>query len=410
MSKANRMIALAATVSIGLALAGCQKQQGQAGGQPAAPPPVEVGVATIEPKPLPIVAELPGRTNAYRVAEVRPQVNGIILKRLFREGADVKAGDQLYQIDPSTYQVALASAQADMQKAEANLQAARNKAGRYNDLIRNSVVSRQDVDDVNAALKQGEAQVAAAKAAVDLARINLDYTKVFAPISGRIGKSAVTEGALVMANQATGLATIQQLDPLFVDVTQTAGELMRLRQDLASGRISSPDKDKAAVTLFLNNGGAPYPNKGELQFSDVTVDQGTSSVQLRAVVPNPNMALLPGLFVRARIEQGVVENAVTVPQAALARRPDGSAYVWVVGNDNKVSQRTVATERAVGAVWLLSEGLNAGDRIVVEGLQKIKPGAEVKTVPARATTTTAALPEPAPKPAATQPATQPQAR
>ncbi|MCG5240574.1 efflux RND transporter periplasmic adaptor subunit [Azospirillum doebereinerae] len=391
MSKANRMTALAATALLGLALAGCQKQQGQASAQPAAPPPVEVGVATIEPKPLPVIAELPGRTTAYRVAEVRPQVNGIILKRMFREGADVKAGDQLYQIDPATYQAALASAQADLQKAEANMQAARNKAARYGDLIKNSVVSRQDFDDVNALLKQNEAQVASAKAAVDLARINLDYTKVFAPISGRIGKSAVTEGALVMANQATVLATIQQLDPLFVDVTQTAAELMRLRQDLASGRIQSPDQGKAAVTLFLNNGGAPYSGKGELQFSDVTVDQGTSSVQLRAVFPNPNLSLLPGLFVRARIEQGVVEGAITVPQAALARRPDGGAYVWVVGDDNKVSQRSVTTERAIGSVWLVSDGLKTGEKIVVEGLQKIKPGAEVKTVPTRVAS--AALPQ-----------------
>ncbi len=394
MSKSNSFMTLAAAACLIALLAGCNQQK-QAGGQPQGGGPPEVSVLTIEPQRLTVTTELPGRTAAYRIAEIRPQVSGIVLKRLFREGSDVKAGDQLYQIDPATYEASLASAQADVQKAEANLQAARNKASRYGDLVKNSVVSKQDFDDVQASLKQNEAQVAAAKAAYNLASINLNYTKVFAPISGRIGKSAVTEGALVTANQATALATIQQFDPIYVDVTQTASQLMKLREDMATGRIRPAEPGKIPVTLFLNSNASgddtAYPAKGELQFSDVTVDAGTSSVQLRAVFPNPNKDLLPGLFVRARVEQGVAENAITVPQAAVARGPDGSARVWVVGADNKVNPRTIKTERAVGNVWLVSDGLAVGERVVVEGLQKVKPGAEVKPVPAQ--NALASLPE-----------------
>ncbi|CAO3440286.1 efflux RND transporter periplasmic adaptor subunit [Azospirillum endophyticum] len=394
MSKSNSFMTLAAAACLIAVLAGCNQQK-QASGQPQGGGPPEVSVATIEPQRLPVTTELPGRTAPYRVAEIRPQVSGIVLKRLFREGSEVKAGDQLYQIDPATYEASLASAQADVQKAEANLQAARNKASRYGDLVKNSVVSKQDFDDVQASLKQNEAQLASAKAAYNLASINLNYTKVFAPISGRIGKSAVTEGALVTANQGTALATIQQFDPIYVDVTQTASQLMKLREDMATGRIRPAEPGKIPVTLFLNSNASgddtTYPAKGELQFSDVTVDAGTSSVQLRAVFPNPNKDLLPGLFVRARVEQGVAENAITVPQAAVARSPDGSARIWVVGADNKVTPRTIKTERPVGNVWLVSDGLAPGDRIVVEGLQKLKPGAEVKPVPAQ--NALAALPE-----------------
>ncbi|CBS91383.1 efflux RND transporter periplasmic adaptor subunit [Azospirillum lipoferum] len=394
MFRSNSFMTLAAAAALIAVLAGCNQQK-QASGQPQAGGPPEVSVVTIEPQRLTVTTELPGRTAAYRVAEIRPQVSGIVLKRLFREGSDVKAGDQLYQIDPATYEASLASALADVQKAEANLQAARNKAARYGDLVKNSVVSKQDFDDVLASMKQNEAQVAAAKAAYNLASINLNYTKVFAPISGRIGKSAVTEGALVTASQATALATIQQFDPIYVDVTQTASQLMKLREDMATGRIRPAEPGKIPVTLLLNSNASgadtPYPVKGELQFSDVTVDAGTSSVQLRAVFPNPNKDLLPGLFVRARVEQGVAENAITVPQAAVSRGPDGSARVWVVGADSKVAQRTIKTERAVDNVWLVSDGLAAGERVVVEGLQKVKPGAEVKPVPAQ--NALAALPE-----------------
>lgn len=395
MSRSNSFMTLAAAAALIAVLAGCNQQK-QASGQPqGGGGPPEVSVLTIEPQRLPVTTELPGRTAAYRVAEIRPQVSGIVLKRLFREGSDVKAGDQLYQIDPATYEASLASAQADVQKAEANLQAARNKAARYGDLVKNSVVSKQDFDDVQASLKQNEAQLAAAKAAYNLASINLNYTKVFAPISGRIGKSAVTEGALVTSNQATALATIQQFDPIYVDVTQTASQLMKLREDMETGRIRPAEPGKIPVTLFLNSNASgddtAYPAKGELQFADVTVDAGTSSVQLRAVFPNPNKDLLPGLFVRARVEQGIAGNAITVPQAAVSRGPDGSARVWVVGADNKAAQRTIKTERAVGNVWLVSDGLAAGERVVVEGLQKVKPGAEVKPVPAQ--NALAALPE-----------------
>ncbi len=387
----NALLSLAVAASLTVVLGACQDKKHAAGGQPA-PGPAEVAVATIQPQHLSVTTELPGRTAAFRVAEIRPQVSGIVLKRFFTEGSDVKAGDQLYQIDPATYEAELAVAQADIQKAEANLQAARNKAARYGDLVRSSVVSKQDYDDAMASLKQNEAQVAAARAAYNLARINLDYTKVFAPISGRIGKSAVTEGALVTANQATALATIQQLDPIYVDVTQTASQLMQLRQDLASGRIRPAEPGKIPVSLVLHGAEAPYPQRGDLQFSDVTVDPGTSSVQLRAVFPNPDLNLLPGLFVRARVEQGVAENALAVPQEAVQRGPDGSARVWVVGDDNKVNPRTIKTERVINNAWLVSDGLKPGERIVVEGLQKVKPGAEVKPVAAQ--DTIAALPAP----------------
>ncbi|MBP2314567.1 membrane fusion protein (multidrug efflux system) [Azospirillum soli] len=387
----NALLSLAVAASLTVALGACQDQK-KAGGPAPAAGPVEVAVTTIEPQRLAVTTELPGRTAAFRVAEIRPQVSGIVLKRFFQEGSDVKAGDQLYQIDPATYEAALAVAQADIQKAEANLQAARNKAARYNDLVRNSVVSKQDYDDAMASLKQNEAQLAAAKAAHNLARINLDYTKVFAPISGRIGKSAVTEGALVTANQATALATIQQLDPIYVDVTQTASQLMQLRHAMESGRIRPAEPGKIPVSLFLHAAEAPYAQRGELQFSDVTVDPGTSSVQLRAVFPNPNRDLLPGLFVRARVEQGVAEGAIAVPQAAVTRGPNGGAQVFVVGEDNKATLRPIKTERAVGNAWLVSDGLRPGERIVVEGLQKVRPGAEVKPIPAPSTV--AALPAP----------------
>ena len=398
MVKPNRAIHLALVAALAAALAGCQDKK-QAAGPAPAPGPAEVTVTTIQPQDLPVTIELPGRTAPFRVAEIRPQVSGIVLKRFFQEGSDVKAGEQLYQIDPATYEAALASAQADVQKAEANLQAARNKAGRYGDLVKNSVVSKQDYDDVHATLKQNEAQLAAAKASLNLAQINLNYTKVFAPISGRIGKSSVTEGALVTANQATALATVQQFDPIYVDVTQTASQLMALREAMESGRIRPAEPGKIPVSLLLDGTGTPYPIRGDLQFAGVTVDPGTSSVQLRAVFPNPKQDLLPGLFVRARIEQGIAAGAITVPQAAVTRGPDGSARVWVVGDGNKVAPRTIKTERPVGNAWLVSEGLTPGERIVIEGLQKVKPGAEVKPVPPA--NAVAALPDgAAPKPAA----------
>lgn len=396
MLKANSLLSLAAVASLGLILVGCQEQKAAAPGAGGAPPPPVVRYTTVAPSALSVTVDLPGRTNPFRVAEIRPQVTGIVLKRLFQEGADIQAGDQLYQIDPATYEAALAVAQADVQKAEANLSAARNKANRYSDLVRKSVVSNQDYDDAVASLRQSEAQVAAAKAARHLAQINLDYTKVFAPISGRIGKSAVTEGALVTANQATALVTIQQLDPIYVDVTQTASELMKIRQDMESGRVRTAALDSIPVTVFLNSAGkdTPYDHRGTMKFLDVTVDPGTSSVQLRAVFPNPTQSLLPGLFVRTRVEQGVAENAIAVPQAAVVRGPDGSAAVWVINAEDSVERRPVQTDRIIGKAILITGGLKAGDRVVVEGLLQMRPGAKVKPVPVEETV--AAAPKTAP--------------
>lgn len=357
-----------------LALSACDgKQQGQA---PAMPPP-EVAVVKIERQTVPLSTELPGRTSAFRVAEVRPQVGGIVQKRLFEEGREVKAGQQLYQIDPSTYQAALQSAQADLAKARANLKSIEAKAARYADLVQINAVSRQDYDDVVASLDQAKAQIMVSQASIETARINVEYTKVYAPISGRIGKSSVTEGALVTAGQATALATITQLDPIYVDVSQSSTELMHLRQAVAAGVVQQGG-DMAAVRLSMDGSGQPYPEIGQLKFSEVTVDPSTGAVQVRAQFPNPRGDLYPGLFVRARIDQGVRQNAVLAPQQAVVRAPDGSTTVWVVGDDNKTAVRPVTVSQAVGDKWLVESGLENGDRVVVSGLQKIRPGIEVR--------------------------------
>jgi membrane fusion protein (multidrug efflux system) len=372
-------------------LAACNEQSAAAV-PPAPPPPPEVSVVTTQPQRVPVATELPGRTAAYRVAEVRPQVNGIILKRLFVEGGEVKAGQQLYQIDPAPYAAALQSARAELAKAQAAAKAAATKAARYKELVNRDVVSRQAFEDTIAAEEQTEAQVAVAKAAVEAARINLDYTKVFAPIDGRIGGSSLTEGALVTANQVTPLATVTQLNPIYVDVTQSSADLMRLRRDIAAGRLSGGDGAKAAVRLKLD-GEQAYPEQGVLQFSEVTVDPTTGSVRLRAVFPNPQQELLPGLFVRAIVEQAVKENAILVPQQSLVRAADGSTSVWVVGADNKVAARRVTATQALADQWLITSGLEGGERVVVEGLQKIRPGIEVRAVqaaPTRAPATAAA--------------------
>lgn len=370
-------LALILVAGLPFALAGCDDNSDTQAWSPA-----EVGFVTIEPQRLELSAELPGRTNAYRVAEIRPQVNGIILKRLFEEGGAVKAGQQLYQIDPALYRAAYDSARAALARAEANAKVARVKAARYNDLVAVNAVSRQEYDDVSATLAQSEADVAAAKAAVDTARTNLAYTKVFAPISGRIGKSSVTEGALVTANQPTALAVVTQLDPIYVDLTQPSTDLLRMRRDIAEGRVEAPGGGTAKVTLHLGEGEASFGETGKLQFSEVTVDEGTGTVGLRAVFPNPRQELLPGLFVRATVEQGVLREAILVPQQGVVRNPDGSAAVWLVGADHKAERREVKAVRAIGDKWLVTEGVAAGDRVIVEGLQKVQPGAEVKAVPA----------------------------
>lgn len=342
-----------------------------------APQVQEVGVVTLKARPVAISAELAGRTTPFLIAEVRPQVTGIIKKRHFVEGADVKAGAALYQIDPATYQTALESAKAALVKAEANLFAARLKADRYKDLVGIKAVSQQDFDDAVAALKQAEADVAARQAALDSARINLDYTLVAAPIAGRIGRSAVTPGALVTANQAASLATVQQLDPMYVDVTQSSAEILRLKRQLASGQLKGVGSAKARLIL---EDGSTYPLEGKVQFSEATVDQSTGTVTLRAVFPNPNTELLPGMYVRAILETGIDEQAILVPQQAVGRNARAEAVAMVLDPDGKVEQRTIEVSKAVGNDWLVGSGLASGDRVIVEGLQKVRPGSMARAV------------------------------
>ena len=361
-----------------LMLTACGKQNGAGGPMQSGPP--EVAVMVVKPERVALTTELAGRTSAYLVAEVRPQVGGIIQKRLFTEGTDVKAGGVLYQIDPATYQAAYNSAKAALARVEANLIPVRLKSGRYQELVKINAVSQQDYDDASAALKQAEADVEAGKAAVETARINLDYTKVAAPISGRIGRSSVTNGALVTASQPAALATIQQLSPIYVDVTQSSAELLRLKQNLASGLLKSNGAAQARVRLLLENG-SPYPLPGILKFSEVTVDQSTGSITLRAIFPNPKHTLLPGMFVRAIMEEGVNEHAILVPQRGVTRNPAGNAMVMVIGSEEKVEPRVIKVVQTVEDNWLVSEGLKAGDRVILEGLQKARPGTPVKAVP-----------------------------
>jgi len=363
----------------GMMLAGCNKQN-SAAQKPAAGPP-EVGVVTIQPQRVALSSELSGRTVPYLIAEVRPQVSGIIQKRVFTEGSDVKAGQLLYQIDPASYQAAFASAKAALARAEATLGSVRLKAGRYQDLVKIKAVSQQDNDDAQAGLKQAEADVDTAKAAVETVRINLAYTKVTAPISGRIGRSTVTDGALVTGNQTVALATIQQLSPMYVDVTQSSSELLKLKQNLDSGLMKKDSGTAQARVKLLLEDGSAYPLPGTLKFSEVTVDQGTGSITLRATFPNPKQVLLPGMFVRALVEEGVNEQAILVPQRGVTRNPKGEALVMVVGAEEKVEPRPITVVRTVGDNWLVSGGLKAGDRVIVEGLQRARPGTPVKAVP-----------------------------
>lgn len=365
--------------------------QGQQAAQPQAQEP-EVAVATIAPRAVTLTTVLPGRTSAHLTSEVRPQVGGIIQKRLFREGSDVKAGEALYQIDPATYQAAFDTARAALAKAEANALPARLKAERYEGLVKVRGVSQQDNDDAQAARRQSEAEVLAAKAALDTARINLSYTRVAAPISGRIGKSSVTPGALVTASQATPLATIQQADPVYVDVTQSSAEVMRLKRELASGGLKKSGASGARVKLIFDDG-TTYAHEGTLQFSDITVDQGTGVVTLRAEFPNPQGELLPGLYVRAVIEEGVREGAILVPQGAVMRDSKGNPMVMTVKADGTVEPRPIQTDRAVGDQWLVGQGLAAGDRVIVDGLMKARPGAKVKAVEAGAAPAAAQAPQ-----------------
>lgn len=366
---------IAATIIAALPITGCEKPKGAA---PPPPGPPEVGVITVQPQRAGITTELPGRTTASQAAEVRPQVNGIIQKRIFTEGSDVKAGQLLYQIDPATYQASFASARAAEARSEANLLPAKLKEERYRELVKIKAVSQQDYENAYAALKQAEADVASAKAAVETARINLAYTRVTAPISGRISRSSVTEGALVTANQQGALATIQQLDTIYVDMTQSNAEMLKLKQNLASGAMKKSGSTKIRLRL---EDGSPYPLTGTLKFSEVTVDQSTGSVTLRGVFPNPKHSLLPGMFVRAILEEGVDEKAILVPQRGVTRNPKGDAVVMVVGAEEKVEPRIIRTVSTVGDSWLVSEGLKPGDRVILEGTQKARPGTQVKAVP-----------------------------
>ena len=354
-------------------LAGCGEEKAQA---PVAAAP-EVGVITVNAQPVVFTTELPGRTSPFLVAEVRPQVGGIIQKRIFTEGSIVKAGDVLYQIDPATFEAQVDSAEASLKRAEANLLPARLKAERYAELVKVNAVSKQECEDAQAASQQAKAEVGVCRAAVRTARIDLNYTKVRAPITGHIGKSAVTDGALVTENQAEPLARVQQLDPMYVDVTQSTLDLARLRRSLESGQMSRVDDSHVGVKLLLEDG-TLYDHEGTLQFTDVTVDQTTGAVTLRAIFPNPDQELLPGMYVRAVLSEGKDDAVVLVPQRGVSRDPLGNARLFVVNADNVVEERTVTTGRVIGDSWQILDGLKSGERVVLDGLQRIRSGVTVK--------------------------------
>ncbi|ENA0610924.1 efflux RND transporter periplasmic adaptor subunit [Enterobacter bugandensis] len=371
-----RLLPLSGFIVCALLLAGCDGQENQ---HPQAQA-TQVSVHIVKSAPLAVTTELPGRTDAFRVAEVRPQVSGIILHRNFTEGSDVKAGESLYQIDPATYQAAYDNAKGELAKAQAAATIARLTVKRYLPLVGTQYVSRQEYDQAVATAQQADASVVAAQAGVESARINLAYTKVTSPIGGRIGKSSVTEGALVTTGQSAALATVQQLDPIYVDVTQSSSDFMRLKQ------TSLQKGDGTRSVELLMESGQPYPLKGTLQFSDVTVDESTGSITLRAIFPNPQHMLLPGMFVRARIDEGIQPNAILVPQQGVTRTPRGDATVLVVNDKNQVETRTVVAPQAIGDRWLVTEGLKNGDRVIVSGLQKVHPGVSVVATPDTAVT------------------------
>jgi membrane fusion protein (multidrug efflux system) len=368
---------LAAVLSlVGMAvLTACGKPPMGMGATPQGTP--KVSTVVVQPQPVVLTTELPGRTSAVLVADVRPQVTGILQSRKFVEGSAVKKGDLLYQIDPATYQAAVDSAEATLAKAQANQHTTKLKAERYGELKAINAVSQQDADDADAALLQANAEVASARAALETARINLAYTRVTSPISGRIGKSSVTAGALVTANQSAALATVQQLDPMYVDVTQSSNTVLQLKRAIAQGQLG----DGTAKVKLVFDDGTTYPLEGKLQFSDVTVDANTGSVTLRAEFPNPKGELLPNLYVRAIVEEGTMSQALLVPQQAVSRDATGKPRAYVVGGDGKVEQRELLTERAIGNQWLITSGLQAGDVLVVAGQQKVQPGALVEATP-----------------------------
>jgi membrane fusion protein, multidrug efflux system len=355
-----RIVQVLLAVMLAVVVAACGSKKEAAA---STPPPVAVKVTTLTPQNVSLTTDLPGRTVAYRVAEIRPQVSGVILKRMFVEGSDVKEGQQLYQIDPALYQAAYDS-------AAATAESSRLQVERYKPLAEVNAVSKQDYDNAVAAAAQN-------KASADTARINLVYTRLLSPISGRIGRSSVTEGALVTANQTTSLATVQQLDPIYVDVAQPSAVLLRLKSELAAGQLVQTGANEAEVHLFLEDG-TRYKQAGKMEFAEVQVDQTTGSVTLRALFPNPDKLLLPGMFVREQIEEGHRTDALLVPQVAVTHNQKGDPTALVVNGDNKVELRSLVTERAIGDKWLVTEGVKAGDRVIVEGVQYAKPGATVK--------------------------------
>ena len=360
-----------------LLLAACDRPPRQAASPAAAAPVPVVTVLKAQPESVPLVTELPGRTAARLIAEIRPQVTGIIKERPFEEGSEVKAGQVLYQIEPAPYQAAFDSAKANVERAEANLVVARLKAKRYAGLEKNDAVSKQANDEALAEAQKAEAEVAAARAALDKAGIDLNFTRVRSPIAGRIGRSAVTPGALVTANQAMALATVQQLDPINVDLTESSAERLRIERQLESAKLQRAEGSTVPVKLVLEDGSL-YGLEGKLAFSEVSVHEATGTVTLRAVFPNPDRQLLPGMYVRARLSHGLNRQAVLLPHAALSRNPRGQAQVMVVGAEEKVEARNVEAERSHGEKWVVTAGLKAGDRVIVEGLQKVRPGAVVK--------------------------------
>jgi membrane fusion protein (multidrug efflux system) len=340
------------------------------------PKPPQVGVVTLKQQEVLRATELPGRTVAAMASEVRPQVSGVILKRLFTEGSDVKEGQQLYQIDPATYKAAFDNAVAALDKAKAALVTAQAKAVRYKKLIDAEMISRQDYDDVVATARQDQADIASAEASVEQTRINLEYTKVFSPISGRIGHSAVTPGALVTQNQTTALATVTQLDPLYVDLNQSSATLLRLRKEMEAGEIERVGDGVVKVTLKLEDGSV-YPISGTLKFAEATVDQGTGTVLLRAQFPNPHQLLMPGMYVHAVIHEGLDRNGLTVPQKAVSRNTRGEATVLVLEEGNKVALRVIQTGSAMGNQWIVAAGLRDGDKVLMDGTQNVRPGSVV---------------------------------
>lgn len=362
-----------------LFLGGCESERGR---QAMSAPVPEVATVTIQTERVVLTKELPGRTSPYRVCEVRPQVNGIIQRRLFTEGADVKAGDVLYQIDPAPFQAALDNSRAALGRSEAAMPALRSRAERFRELLADKGVSRQDYDDAVAALKQSQADIQYWKAMVETARINLGYTSVKAPISGRIGKSNVTEGALATAQQPLALATIQQLNPMFVDVPQSTTEMLHMKERSAKGRLKTDGEDQRKVKLILKDG-AEYSLEGTLQFRDVTVDPATGSVILRMVFPNPESTLLPGMYVRAVVQEGIAEEAILAPQQGVTRDPRGNPVALIVDDAGKVQQRVLMIDRAIGNQWLVVSGLKAGERLIVEGMMNVRPGAAVKVIPSK---------------------------